>query len=1003
MKRVTFLLLVLTFLTIRVSAQWTKTAPNLLGPLSQSVGAMSYSFGVVWAGTYSLWSSTDEGTTWVQNSLKVTGDLAQISFIDHNDGLVTSHAGYVYKTSDGGVTWTTVLTIGSATSACFLDNTNNILVSEFQPGTVHYSRDGGTTWNSTYNNNWIREILPSVNGKAYLLSGDWGPQEHIWVSTDYGASWTEQAGEVNADSYSFDFNGCNNNNMIIANEGYSNTEDYDGRSRLDVSMDGGQTWTAPENYASKYFAGSVTEGPNTIFSQTVSEVSLGLVRSTDNGQTWKNISGPSSTGDTRLIAAIDDNNIVGADIDGSIWVTHNSGGDSLSLSSSGTGPTTLTLSPTTESVHDTLCVSKDTSYKLGGTGCLGVTLENVSITGSPAFHIVDLRGIPRVLDSLDSVNIVFTPTPPGADTSYLHLQYNLGSGSRDTVITLIGFSKNTSNTLFLAPTTESVLDTVCNVKDTSFRLGGTGCPGVTLVNAFMTGSSAFSIADLRKTPRSLDSLDSVRIVYAPTPPGLDTTYLHLVYNTGSGDRDTIVTLIGTLSSSVRSVTLETAPSPQIVQATCVPLSIPISLWVTGCLISGGRLDSAWLVGSPAIHISDTRGVPRGLGSFDSVQLQYLPGATAPDTAVLHLRYDLGSGTVDTTITVIGTVMNPLPPPAILLPASVESILSKSCGGSDTGLRIGVTGCPLQNGMLDSVWLTGSPTLQISDTRSVPRSLLISDSIGILYSPNGGGSDTSELHIRYDVGAGPQDTVLTVIGSVASPLLAQPAHMRRESASAYYDGLDSLPLQLDISTSVNFDSLWNLVTDIQGTCAFDQNVVGAVQYLPPTPWTLVSFMAHANSFDFEIHNSTGRAQNPLDLGTALFRPKSSEPATSWVTMPQLLLTIGNQTNSLCVIDNEDNHWAVKTLGLTAAVQNSRSQVQDISVYPNPAGDELFVKNDDALPASIAIYDVIGREVTTENVLAGSTGSINIAGLARGSYVLVCHIGDRVTTFRVNKVQ
>ena len=53
--------------------------------------------------------------------------------------------------------------------------------------------------------------------------------------------------------------------------------------------------------------------------------------------------------------------------------------------------------------------------------------------------------------------------------------------------------------------------------------------------------------------------------------------------------------------------------------------------------------------------------------------------------------------------------------------------------------------------------------------------------------------------------------------------------------------------------------------------------------------------------------------------------------------------------------------------------------------------------------IVMYDVIGRQVASGNVLPASTGSIDIASLAQGSYVLVCHIGDRIITRRINKVQ
>ena len=156
----------------------------------------------------------------------------------------------------------------------------------------------------------------------------------------------------------------------------------------------------------------------------------------------------------------------------------------------------------------------------------------------------------------------------------------------------------------------------------------------------------------------------------------------------------------------------------------MPLPIPIPLWATGCACFRRNIRFCLhLTGSPSIQINDVRHAPRGLGSFDSIRLQYLPGPTAPDTAILHLAYNIGSGKRDTTITVIGTVMNPLPPPAIC-PQRYKAFFSKSCGGSDTDLRIGVTGCPLANGTLDSVWLTG--LAHDPDQRSAFRSSIARD-------------------------------------------------------------------------------------------------------------------------------------------------------------------------------------------------------------------------------------------------------------------------------------
>ncbi len=566
------------------------------------------------------------------------------------------------------------------------------------------------------------------------------------------------------------------------------------------------------------------------------------------------------------------------------------------------------------------------------------------------------------------------------------------------------YSSGGSSNFSLSPTTQSVFQDICGAKDTGIKLGGSGCPGVTLDGISISGSSAFRISDGRNTPRTLDSLDSVRIVFTPTPPGLDTSYLHIRYGIGSTLHDTVIRLIGILDPSLRTLTLVVPASPSRIEADCNARDTTIMVGITGCTALSGKLDSVWMAGSPAITLNDPRGTPRSISFADSIAIGYVPSGNAPDTSILHIRYDLGSGVQDTTITIIGNQISPFPARVLKFSSDIDSIIStSSCAESDTGFHIGITGCPLTSGELDSMWIVGSATIRIDDARPMPRSLGLNDSIGLQYAPSNGNSDTAELHIRYDLGSGVQDTVITVIGTVSSPLVSQSAQVHHESASAYYGALDSLTLQLDLSGSINLDSLWNLVTDIQGTCDFDHTVVSAVGYVPPVPWTLTSFTPHTSTFDFEIHNSTGKGKNPFDLGTALFSPRSSELATSWVTVSKLLIRVGTQTYSLCVTDNEDNHWAVKTLGILSGVtlSNTAPEADKLLVYPNPAGDEVFVQNPSEFPASIAVYDVIGREVASASAAGASTSSIAIESLPRGAYVLICHIAGRTETKRITK--
>jgi hypothetical protein len=333
---------------------------------------------------------------------------------------------------------------------------------------------------------------------------------------------------------------------------------------------------------------------------------------------------------------------------------------------------------------------------------------------------------------------------------------------------------------------------------------------------------------------------------------------------------------------------------------------------------------------------------------------------------------------------------------LALPASPQNILTTTCGAQDSTMTIGIKGCPLGTGTIDSVWLTGSNTIVVNDSRSTPRTLQETDSLQLEYNPNGAGIDTSELHIRYDIGSGPIDTTIEVIGTVASPLVSAPASLHRESASAYYGGVDSLTLQLDLAGGTNMDSLWNTVSDIAGTVAFDPSIVGVVNYLAPAPWKLVSFTVHPSSFDFEIKTTPGKSKNAFDLGTALFRPKTTAVAASWIALTKLLVTIGTRQYALCVTENEDNHWAVKTLGEPVDAVRNEATAKDITIYPNPAENEIMIANPNRSDVTIELYDAIGRSLLTKNIPGTSNGTIDLEGWASGPYFIVARIGGKTET-------
>ncbi len=326
---------------------------------------------------------------------------------------------------------------------------------------------------------------------------------------------------------------------------------------------------------------------------------------------------------------------------------------------------------------------------------------------------------------------------------------------------------------------------------------------------------------------------------------------------------------------------------------------------------------------------------------------------------------------------------------LILPSQPATLDQSSCTPADTFVTLGIVGCGSPTGTLDSVWLTGSGAFSLADLRNVPRILSASDSILVSYSGTSG-PDTATLHIRYDLGSGARDTIFMVIGTLASRLLSQPEQLHREAASAYFGQLDTLTLDVDVNPSINLDSLWPYLTDIQATYTWDSSVVTYANYLVPSGWSLSSLSNRENALDLEIHKLSASAVQPLCLGTALFQPTNDELATSWVELPRLVIVAGGKTISLCVTDNEDNHWAVKTLGVFNGVDEQGTGGTDAAhettfeVYPNPVEEELFIRNTLEAPASITIYDAIGRLVLTGTAAAAATSAIDTHALSSGVY-------------------
>ncbi|MBL8512093.1 MAG: hypothetical protein JNM52_10660, partial [Betaproteobacteria bacterium] len=176
-----------------------------------AIGAMSFdptNPNIVYAGTgesyqgfsgVGLYKSLDSGLTWSllsSTSTSLNSDWVYTNRIAVNQAnpsiVLAANNGGVYRSSNGGGSWSRVLS-GAATDVRIdPNNANNALASK-SDGFMYYSRDGGLTWtqSSSLANAGQRAEIAYARSRADLvfisLNNNKG---EIWKSEDGGQTWT---------------------------------------------------------------------------------------------------------------------------------------------------------------------------------------------------------------------------------------------------------------------------------------------------------------------------------------------------------------------------------------------------------------------------------------------------------------------------------------------------------------------------------------------------------------------------------------------------------------------------------------------------------------------------------------------------------------------------------------------------------------------------------------------------------------------------------------------
>lgn len=294
MKLIKLIFLLLTLNSFSQTWQVTSIDANLNGQRFDDVFFLDENIGWAANGYYAaVYKTTDGGVTWSEqlNESMLGGAyyFRNIEFLNSNIGFLGTLNGEFFKTIDGGDNWTLVNNIPTNPLAiCGLDTIGESTIygcgAFFTPAYIIKSTDSGTTWQyidmSAYANALVEIYFLDEN--TGFVSGKNSNGGTILKTTDGGITWTEIFNSNIIGEYVWKLQILENSPNVFFGS-IESVSPYLGQ--LIKSTDYGNTWNsydAPETIIQA--VGFISESHGWIGGHTT-----GFHETTDGGVTWTNI------------------------------------------------------------------------------------------------------------------------------------------------------------------------------------------------------------------------------------------------------------------------------------------------------------------------------------------------------------------------------------------------------------------------------------------------------------------------------------------------------------------------------------------------------------------------------------------------------------------------------------------------------------------------------------------------------------------------------------------
>jgi hypothetical protein len=196
--------------------------------------------------------------------------------------------------------------------------------------------------------------------------------------------------------------------------------------------------------------------------------------------------------------------------------------------------------------------------------------------------------------------------------------------------------------------------------------------------------------------------------------------------------------------------------------------------------------------------------------------------------------------------------------------------------------------------------------------------------------------------------------------------------------------------------IKFDSVAAVstggVTGTSGNNRID-NVTLEGDSLSAAPVILLNFDASTSSGSSVLLTWT----TSQEINSKVFEVEKSDDGKNFTSIGEVNAA-GNSSvaHSYSLVDKQpltgENYYRLKTINIDGTFSYSSIESIDyatkgISVYPNPAHDQIIIEHLAGNHASILITDLLGRIITRTNIAKGNTTTIiNISFLNKGQYFL-----------------